>query len=93
MSTTRAAGAPNDRAGEFDRSVLDLGQLVGHSVSIYSDQYPGRPLTARVVQTDGEYLALERASSNTLLDNIGGSLVITGDTGTNVGDVILYLLK
>jgi len=31
--------------------------------------------------------------SNTLLDKIGGSLVITGDTGTNVGDVILYLLK
>ena len=36
---------------------------------------------------------LNRYDSNTLLDNIGGSLVITGDTGTNVGDVILYLLK
>ncbi len=36
---------------------------------------------------------LERYDSNTLLDKIGGSLVITGDTGTNVGDVIIYLLK
>ena len=36
---------------------------------------------------------LNRYDSNTLLDKIGGSLVITGDTGTNVGDVILYLLK
>ena len=36
---------------------------------------------------------LDRYDSNTLLDRIGDSLVITGDTGTNVGDVILYLLK
>ena len=36
---------------------------------------------------------LERYDSNILLDKIGGSLVITGDTGTNVGDVIIYLLK
>ena len=36
---------------------------------------------------------LDKYDSNTLLDKIGGSLIITGDTGTNVGDVILYLLK
>ncbi|MFC1900755.1 glycerate kinase [Chloroflexota bacterium] len=36
---------------------------------------------------------LERYDSNTLLKEIGNSLVITGDTGTNVGDVIVYALK
>lgn len=36
---------------------------------------------------------LERYDSNRLLEQIGGSLVITGDTGTNVGDIIIYLLK
>jgi len=36
---------------------------------------------------------LERCDSNRLLEQIGGSLVITGDTGTNVGDIIVYLLK
>jgi len=36
---------------------------------------------------------LDGYDSNTLLSEIGGSLVITGDTGTNVGDVIIYLLK
>ncbi len=77
MSTTRVAGTPNDRAGEFDRSVFDLGQLVGRSVSIYSDQYPGRPLAARVVQTDGEYLALERAGINTILDNLVSNQDVT----------------
>ena len=35
---------------------------------------------------------LDGYDSNTLLDKIGGSLVITGDTGTNVGDVMIYLL-
>jgi glycerate-2-kinase len=36
---------------------------------------------------------LDRYDSNTLLAKIGRSLIITGDTGTNVGDVIIYLLK
>jgi glycerate-2-kinase len=36
---------------------------------------------------------LDRYDSNTLLSQIGNSLVITGDTGTNVGDLIVYLLK
>lgn len=31
--------------------------------------------------------------SYTLLQNIGNSLIITGNTGTNVGDVIVYVLK
>lgn len=34
---------------------------------------------------------IERYDSNTLLDNIGNSLIITGDTGTNVGDIVVYL--
>ena len=36
---------------------------------------------------------LDRYDSNRLLDKIGSSLVITGNTGTNVGDVVLYLLE
>jgi glycerate-2-kinase len=35
---------------------------------------------------------LRRYDSYTLLDRIGGCLIITSDTGTNVGDVTLYLL-
>ena len=33
---------------------------------------------------------LNRYDSNTLLKKIGNSLVITGDTGTNVADLIIY---
>lgn len=36
---------------------------------------------------------LDRYDSNTLLSQIGNSLVITGDTGTNISDLTLYLLK
>ncbi len=36
---------------------------------------------------------LDRYDSNTLLERIGGSLIVTGNTGTNVGDVILYALS
>jgi glycerate 2-kinase len=36
---------------------------------------------------------LDRYDSNTLLRKIGGSLIVTGNTGTNVGDVIVYVLK
>ncbi|MCX6580884.1 MAG: DUF4147 domain-containing protein [Candidatus Aminicenantes bacterium] len=34
---------------------------------------------------------LERYDSNTLLERIGNSLVTTGNTGTNVGDVAIYI--
>jgi glycerate-2-kinase len=37
--------------------------------------------------------SLDAYDSNTLLKMLGGSLIITGETGTNTGDVILYLLK
>ncbi len=36
---------------------------------------------------------LNRYDSNTLLQKIGDSLIITGNTGTNVGDIIAYVLK
>lgn len=34
---------------------------------------------------------IERYDSNTLFREIGGSLVVTGSTGTNVGDVAVYI--
>jgi len=47
--------------------------------------------TARNNQLDVEaYIA--RYDSHTLLKSIGNSLIVTGDTGTNVGDVIVYLV-
>ncbi len=35
---------------------------------------------------------LSRYDSNNLLDCLGNSLIMTGDTGTNVGDIIIYFL-
>lgn len=36
---------------------------------------------------------IENFDSNTLFEKIGNSLIITGDTGTNVGDVMLYIIE
>ena len=36
---------------------------------------------------------IERFDSNTLFSEMGNSLIITGSTGTNVGDIIVYILK
>jgi glycerate 2-kinase len=48
--------------------------------------------TAQRLNLDaGSYL--ERYDSHTLLKALGGCLVITGETGTNVGDVMLYILR
>jgi len=45
---------------------------------------------ARAKGIDVNYY-LERFDSHTLLERIGNSLIITGDTGTNVGDIMIYL--
>jgi glycerate 2-kinase len=34
---------------------------------------------------------IDRYDSHTLLEKIGNSLIVTGDTGTNVGDIIVYM--
>ncbi len=36
---------------------------------------------------------LDQYDSNTLLNKLSNSIIITGDTGTNVGDITVYILK
>ncbi|MGD9394587.1 MAG: DUF4147 domain-containing protein, partial [Dehalococcoidia bacterium] len=36
---------------------------------------------------------ITRCDSHSLLKKLGNSLIVTGDTGTNVGDVIVYMIK
>jgi len=36
---------------------------------------------------------LDGYDSNTLFERIGNSLIVTGDTGTNVCDIVVYILK
>lgn len=48
--------------------------------------------TAHELELDTESY-LKRYDSHTLLKSIGRCLIITGETGTNVGDIALYILK
>ena len=36
---------------------------------------------------------IDRFDSNSLFLKLGNSLIITGNTGTNVGDIIVYIMK
>jgi glycerate 2-kinase len=36
---------------------------------------------------------IKRFDSNILFSEMGNSLIITGNTGTNVGDIIVYIMK
>lgn len=54
------------------------------------DSQSARSLISRNIDIR-EYLT--RCDSNTLLAKIGNSLIVTGDTGTNVGDITVYILK
>jgi glycerate 2-kinase len=47
--------------------------------------------TARAKKLDVEAY-IKRCDSYNLLKKLGNSLIVTGDTGTNVGDVIVYLV-
>jgi glycerate 2-kinase len=47
--------------------------------------------TAKAKKLDIEAY-IKKCDSYTLLKSIGNSLIITGDTGTNVGDVVVYLV-
>jgi glycerate-2-kinase len=51
-----------------------------HSLNIFKDRVPN-------------YLErLEKYDSHSLLEMAGNSIIITGDTHTNVGDIAVYLL-
>ncbi len=69
MSQTAPTISKSSSPG-IDRSSLDLGRLVGRRVLIYSMQYPGRPLIARVVQSEDGKMFLERTANNADLDNL-----------------------
>lgn len=47
--------------------------------------------TAKYKKIDVEAY-IEKCDSHTLLKSIGNSLIVTGDTGTNVGDVVVYMV-
>lgn len=55
---------------EIDALKLDLSTLVGHDIIIYSQQFPGKQLTTRVLACAGREIHLSNAGGDGLIDNL-----------------------
>ncbi len=49
---------------------LDMTCLLGHKITLYSDQFPGRPLASRVIATTGHTVSLDRSGGSGLVNNL-----------------------
>ena len=49
---------------------VDLSVLVGHEVTLFTDQYQGKPLCTKVVMANNGVIALDRSGSNGLIDSL-----------------------
>lgn len=56
---------------------LDMTCLVGHKVTLFSDQFPGRPLASRVTATAGHTVSLDRSGGSGLVNNLVNNQKLT----------------
>jgi len=61
----------------FDVSTLDLSSVVGHSVHLYSEQFPGQPLRSRVLEARGTTFSLDRRGAGRRVDNLVHNQMVT----------------
>lgn len=69
---------------------------VGTDGSDYLPDVAGAIIDNCTLKDAGKYdikSFVDRYDSHTLLKKIGNSLIVTGDTGTNVGDIVIYAFK
>lgn len=55
---------------EIDALRLDLSTLVGYDLEIYSQQFPGKQLTTRVMACAGREIQISNAGGDGLVDNL-----------------------
>ena len=56
---------------------LDLSTVVGHDVTIYSRQFPGKPLQSKVILVTKNMLSLDRSGSGGQIDSLVNNQRIT----------------
>lgn len=56
---------------------LDLSTVVGHDVTIYSRQFPGKPLQSKVILVTRNVLSLDRSGSGGQIDSLVNNQRIT----------------
>ncbi|HOP05787.1 MAG TPA: PilZ domain-containing protein [candidate division Zixibacteria bacterium] len=54
----------------FNTALLDLSTMVGRSVTVHSEQFPGRPLATRVIEARENSLTLDRGGAERSIDTL-----------------------
>ncbi|HWR83620.1 MAG TPA: PilZ domain-containing protein [Candidatus Deferrimicrobium sp.] len=60
-----------------DTSKFDFSLLVGRELTLFSGQYPGRPLKSKVVVARGGEIAIDRGGGAGLIDNLVNNQPVT----------------
>lgn len=68
MTTDQINSGERVEAVEIER--FDFSTLVGHKITLYAEQFPGKPLTSRVTVANGKSIALDRSGGSGLIDNL-----------------------
>ena len=56
--------------GEVEIERFDFSTLVGRKITLYAEQFPGKPLESRVTVANGNVLSIDRGGGNGLVDNL-----------------------
>jgi len=55
---------------EIDTAQLDLSQLVGYEIVIFSEQFPGKKLTSKILSSSDKEVTIGRSGSGGLVDHL-----------------------
>ena len=75
MSAPHSQPAPSRTA--FDASRFDFSLLVGRTLSLYSEQFPGRELSSKVVLANDREITIDRGGGSGLIDNLVNNQKVT----------------
>ncbi len=70
MSAAEAQSTAGEPIKGVDIARFDFSTLVGHKVTLFADQFPGKPLASKVVVASGNTIAVDRSGSSGLIDNL-----------------------
>ncbi|MCK4633150.1 MAG: PilZ domain-containing protein [candidate division Zixibacteria bacterium] len=55
---------------EIDTTQLDLSQLVGYEIVIFSEQFPGKKLTSKIISSSNKEVTIGRSGGGGLVDDL-----------------------
>lgn len=65
---TQDADTPVGEVVDIETSQIDLSSLVGHEITIFTDQFQGKPLKTKVIMVAGGVLSVDRGGGSGMID-------------------------